>query len=66
MKWCINNKQIITNTKFKHKEIYKFRTISENRKERSIIGYFLLKKNNWKKVQDIKMKIKAEVSSMWK
>lgn len=45
---CIENNLIITNTKFKHKDIHKYTRGRESRNEKSIIDYFLISKNKWK------------------
>lgn len=59
----IDNDFVITNTKFKHKDIHKFTREEINRGEKSIIDYILINRENWKYVKDCKVIRQAEIGS---
>lgn len=46
IEFCIENDLIITNSKFKHKDIHKYTREQPSRKEKSIIDYFLINREN--------------------
>lgn len=60
---CMENDLVIGNTKFSHKDIHKITREEINRKERSIIDYYLIHREIWKYVKDIKVKRSAEIGS---
>lgn len=60
---CLANELIIGNTKFNHKEIHKITREEPTKQEESIIDYFLVNKNIWKRVKNIKVRRGAEIGS---
>lgn len=59
----IENDPIIRNTNIKTEHIHKYTREGYNRGEKSIIGYFLVKKIVWVKIKEIQVKRSAEIES---
>jgi hypothetical protein len=54
---------LITNSKFKHKDINKFIRIAPFWNEKSITDYFIMKKENFRTLKDVKVKRGVEIGS---
>ena len=61
--YCMANNLIVTNTFFKHNNIHKFTRVLPSRKEKSIIDYILVERNNRTMIKDVKVKRGAEIYS---
>ena len=60
---CRAISSVITNTKSTHKNIHKFTREMHSRKENSIIDCFLVIRDSWKLIKDVKVKRHAEIGS---
>ena len=63
IEFCVENDLIIANSKFKHKDIHKYTRAEPSKNERSIIDYFLVSKDKWNYIKDVKVKRQAEIGS---
>ncbi|GLV37384.1 hypothetical protein CBL_10649 [Carabus blaptoides fortunei] len=57
------NNLLIANTKFKHKDMHKYTREESSRSEKSIIDYFLISRNKWSHVTNVKVNRNAEIGS---
>lgn len=60
---CVENELKIGNTYFMKKEINKMTRQVISRREKSIIDYFLIQKDMWRKVKDVEVKRGPEIGS---
>lgn len=60
---CRNHQLIIANTKFTHKDIHKVTWERKKKQEKSIIDYFLIDKQLWDKVKDVRVYRGHEIGS---
>lgn len=56
------NYLVIANTKFEHKGIHKYRRVVGERNKRFIIDYFLINRDKWRLMKDVKWIRQAEIS----
>ncbi|KAK9752843.1 hypothetical protein QE152_g3916 [Popillia japonica] len=64
MELCIED-LVITNTKFKHKDVHKYTraVAADSRNERSIIDGFLISRQKFKLIKDVRVYRQAEIGS---
>ena len=60
---CVENDFVIANSKFMHKDIHKYTREVKTRNEKSIIDYFVINRDNWRMVRDVKVQTQAEIGS---
>jgi hypothetical protein len=60
---CIANDLAITNSKFKHKDMHKFTRIALSKNENFIIYYFVIKKENFRTIKDVKVTGGVEIGN---
>ena len=53
--FCLLHDLIVTNTFYQHRNIHKFTREQPNRGEKSIIGYILVERTNWKMIMDTRV-----------
>lgn len=61
--FCLGHDLIITNTYYKHKEIHKYTRAEPSRKEKSLIDYILVERENRTTIQDVRVKRGSEINS---
>lgn len=63
LQFCAENDMVVTNTWFQHKDIHKFTWECRGRNQRSIIDYFLVRREMRCQVRDVKVVRGAEIGS---
>ena len=60
---CAENELVVANTCFQHKDIHKFTWECRGKNQRSIIDYFLVRKDMKKQLRDVKVVRGTEIGS---
>ena len=63
MRFCTVNEMLVTNTWYQHKEIHKHTWVCPGRELRSIVHYFLARKDNQVRVNYVKVVRGAEIGN---
>ena len=63
LQFCAENELVVTNTWFQHKDIHKFTWECRGKSQRSIIDYFLVRKEMKGQIRDVKVVRGAEIGS---
>ena len=63
LRCCAVNELLATNTWYQHKEIHKYTWVCPGRELKSIIDYFLVRKDNRRRIKDVKVVRGAEIGS---
>ncbi|KAF2890028.1 hypothetical protein ILUMI_16145, partial [Ignelater luminosus] len=63
---CVDNDLIVANTFCPHKKIHQYTTISEERNEKSIIDYVLLRRRQMGQVMDVRVRRGMELGTKLK
>lgn len=53
---CMKNELVIANSHLRHRRIHQITWEISSRKEKSIIDYFVISRNIWRNVKDIRIK----------
>ena len=61
--FCIQNRLIIQNTFFQHKDCHKYRRKKKGRNEKSIINYVVTKRQNKGMIKDVRVYRRAELAT---
>ena len=63
LRFCAMNDILVMNSWFQHKNIHKFTWVCPGRDLKSIIDYFVVRRDTWVRVKDVKVVRGADVSS---